>query len=47
MANNIEAYCPRCREVTLHMAYTEGWMCDDCDNYNDNIGENPYHEDYL
>lgn len=45
MANNTEAYCPDCNEVTIHFADIEGWVCDECDHYNDRVFENPYKED--
>lgn len=45
MANNVEAYCPVCDEVTDYFAYVEGWRCDDCDRVNDDIYENPYIKD--
>lgn len=42
MANNIDAYCPVCKQETLHFADTEGWLCDNCDRYNDTVFASPY-----
>ncbi|MDA1526568.1 hypothetical protein PDJ99_25920 [Bacillus cereus] len=46
MENNTEAYCPNCKEMTLHIADIDGWYCDDCDQCNDSIFQSPYKDEY-
>lgn len=42
MPNNVEIFCSNCGETALHIAEIDGWRCDNCDQFNNDISKNPY-----